>query len=256
MSLSRFFLLYLPSRTQDSLKAASGLYRGRQRELLEKEPLNLVLRRRKDPPQASTVGAEALRPLTSLAGGRQGLIGWGSTSLITFLLSVLPSSPKAGFLARSLQEIWVCKGPTFWLEDSKREPQGGRRYKEMVLSGAHGEVTLRVAQNSVVCAAAENSLSPGCADPRVSGSAFPLMCHSVSSAEHAVLSLAERAAFWHLEDPHERHWWLFHPLPTCVPLRISFHPPQRLRPESRDPRPTNSENKPTLMERWEGLPPG
>lgn len=119
MSLSRFFLHYLPSGTEDSLNAASGLSRGRRRELLEKEPLNLVLRRGKDPLEASAAGGEALRPLTSLAGGRQGLGGWGSTPPITFLLSVLPSPPKAGFLAGSLQETWVCQGPAFWLEDSE-----------------------------------------------------------------------------------------------------------------------------------------
>lgn len=120
----------------------------------------------------------------------------------------------------------------------------------MVHSAERGEVTLRVTRNSIVCAAAENALSPGCANTRISGSVFPLMCHSVSSAKHPVLSLAGRADFWHLEDPHEGDWRLFHPLPTCVPLHISFRLPQRLRPESRGPWSTNSENKPALVESW------
>lgn len=138
-----------------------------------------------------------------------------------------------------------------------REPRGGRRYNAMVHSAERGEVTLRVTRNSVVCAAAENALSPGCANTRISGSVFPLMCHSVSSAKHPVLSLAGRADFWHLEDPHEGDWRLFHPLPTCVPLHTSFRPPQRLRPESRGPWSTNSENKPRPGgELGEGLPPG
>lgn len=253
MNLSRFFLHYLPSGTQDSLKTASGLYRGRQRELLEKKPLKLVLRRRKDPPEASTAGREALRPLTSLAGGCQGLRGWGSTPLVTFLLSVLPSSPKAGFFAGSLQEIWVCKGPTFWLEDSKGEPQGGRRNNEMVHSGERGEGTLRVTQDSVVCAAPENALSPGCANTRISGSVSPLMCHQFP--QQSALScpwLGKRISRILRTLMRETGGFSLHSLPVFLSKPHSILSAFGLSSET--PGPLTQRVTPTLMERWGRTP--